>query len=146
MRPHDLSGFGPVSADDTPATDDLGWNDMGAADAPQPTVPQVLVDREALKDEIEKAPLVVRSVSPEAAARIGRETAFRTTSGKAAFTLRLDAERHLRLRLASAATNLSSQHLVTQALDSFLLTLPEVDALAAQIPPSTRLRRKGSSR
>ena len=53
---------------------------------------------------------------------------------KAAFTLRLDAERHLRLRLASALTRRSSQQLVTAALDTFLETLPEVGALAQQVP------------
>ena len=53
---------------------------------------------------------------------------------KAAFTLRLDAERHLRLRLASALTRRSSQQLVTAALDTFLETLPEVGVLAQQVP------------
>lgn len=53
---------------------------------------------------------------------------------KAAFTLRLDAERHLRLRLACAVTNRSAQQLVSQALDDFLARLPEIDALAGQLP------------
>lgn len=52
---------------------------------------------------------------------------------KAAFTLRLEAERHLRLRLASAITRRSSQQLVTQALDDFLATLPEISALARHV-------------
>jgi len=49
---------------------------------------------------------------------------------KAAFTLRLDAERHLRLRLATAVTGQSAQQIVTSALDALLATLPEVEALA----------------
>lgn len=53
---------------------------------------------------------------------------------KAAFTLRLDADRHLRLRLASAVTGRSSQQLVTAALDSFLETLPELGAMAQHAP------------
>jgi hypothetical protein len=53
---------------------------------------------------------------------------------KAAFTLRLDADRHLRLRLASALTGRSSQQLVTAALDTFIQTLPDVGALAQQVP------------
>ncbi|WOE74300.1 hypothetical protein [Alterisphingorhabdus coralli] len=53
---------------------------------------------------------------------------------RAAFTLRLDAERHLRLRLACAVQNQSAQQLVTQALDQMLDALPEIDALAGQIP------------
>ncbi len=146
MRPQNLAASEP-DADVTPVADDLGWNDMGGADTPFAAIPQVLVARAALKDGIETGPRAGRSVSPETVARIGRETVLRAHGAKVAFTLRLDAERHLRLRLAGAITNLSSQHLVTQALDSFLLSLPEVDALAAQIPPvETRLRQKGSSR
>ena len=49
---------------------------------------------------------------------------------KAAFTLRLDAERHLRLRLATAVTGQSAQQIVTSALDELLASIPEVEALA----------------
>lgn len=49
---------------------------------------------------------------------------------KAAFTLRLDGERHLRLRLATAVTGQSAQQIVTSALDALLESLPEVEALA----------------
>jgi hypothetical protein len=49
---------------------------------------------------------------------------------KAAFTLRLDSDRHLRLRLATAVTGQSAQQIVTSALDALLATLPEVEALA----------------
>ena len=49
---------------------------------------------------------------------------------KIAFTLRLDKDRHLKLRLASAVTNRSAQRLVTAALDQFLDSIPEVQALA----------------
>lgn len=53
--------------------------------------------------------------------------------GKAAFTLRLDEDRHLRLRLACTASNRSAQQVVTEALDSYLASLPEIDAIAGQI-------------
>ena len=49
---------------------------------------------------------------------------------KAAFTLRLDGERHLRLRLATAVTGQSAQQIVTGALDAMLASIPEVEALA----------------
>jgi hypothetical protein len=49
---------------------------------------------------------------------------------KAAFTLRLDGERHLRLRLATAVTGQSAQQIVTSALDVLLASIPEVEALA----------------
>jgi len=131
MRPQGMGGgFGHVSQEG-PGHEDLGWNDMGS---PESTVPPVLVAREELRTEIERVP--VTPVSVATATRIGRESAKMTTGKKAAFTLRLDADRHLRLRLASALTNLSSQALVSQALDTFLLSLPEVDALVAQLPPS----------
>lgn len=53
---------------------------------------------------------------------------------KAAFTLRLDSERHLRLRLATALTARSAQQIVTEALDLYLASLPEIEALAERIP------------
>jgi hypothetical protein len=59
---------------------------------------------------------------------------------KAAFTLRLDPDRHLKLRLACALSRLSAQQLVTEALDNFLDSLPEVDALAGQVPGQANQR------
>jgi hypothetical protein len=76
-----------------------------------------------------------RPVSSATAARIGREVSAK--KGKAAFTLRLDTQRHLKLRLASAVSGRSAQLLVTEALDMFLETLPEVGALASQLPTRT---------
>jgi hypothetical protein len=118
--------------------EDLGWNDLG-----EPPVRQM---QEALREEVETpAPVApqpepepARSVSLATATRIGRESAKQTAKGKAAFTLRLDAARHLRLRLASAVTHRSAQALVADALDRFLDTMPEVDALAAQLPAPKR--------
>jgi hypothetical protein len=53
---------------------------------------------------------------------------------KAAFTLRLDPERHLKLRLACALSRRSAQQLVTEALDDFLESLPELEALSGHMP------------
>lgn len=52
------------------------------------------------------------------------------SKGKAAFTLRLDSERHLRLRLACAVGGRSAQQLVTDALDRLLEAMPELDSMA----------------
>lgn len=53
------------------------------------------------------------------------------SKGKSAFTLRLDPDRHLKLRLASAVTHRSAQQLCVEALDRFLNELaPGVAALA----------------
>ena len=55
---------------------------------------------------------------------------------KSAFTLRVDADRHLRLRLATAITGRSAQQLVTEALDQMLASLPEIESLAERVPAS----------
>lgn len=76
-----------------------------------------------------------RSVSVATATRIRRETSARHVANtRSAFTLRLDTDRHLKLRLASALQNRSAQLLVTEALDAFLETLPDVAALVSQLP------------
>ncbi|MGZ8307147.1 MAG: hypothetical protein ACXWU6_11235 [Allosphingosinicella sp.] len=59
---------------------------------------------------------------------------------KAAFTLRLDPERHLKLRLACALSRRSAQQLVTEALDDFLDSLPELEALSGAVPGQSNLR------
>lgn len=155
MRSQGFSGFGHGGQ----GVDDLGWNDMGTSAAPpepvaaaplvaapvaaapvepaEPVVhsgpvPTVLVQRELLAALIE-SPEAKKSVSVATATRIRRETQH---VGKAAFTLRVDADRHLRLRLASAITNRSAQDLVTEALDALLGAVPEVEALVAQLPPA----------
>jgi hypothetical protein len=61
---------------------------------------------------------------------------------KAAFTLRLDPGRHLRLRLACAVTRRSAQQIVTGALDEYLNSLPELDALAEHVPAQAGKRRR----
>jgi hypothetical protein len=68
-------------------------------------------------------------------ARVPRPRAAAGSKTKAAFTLRLDAERHLKLRLACAVTGRSAQQLVTDALDQLLGSMPELDAMADRAPP-----------
>ncbi|NJM50372.1 MAG: hypothetical protein HC843_05315 [Sphingomonadales bacterium] len=63
-----------------------------------------------------------------------RKRAAPGSKGKAAFTLRLDKDRHLKLRLACAISNRSAQMLVTDALDAFLENMPEIGQLAARVP------------
>lgn len=129
MRPQ---GFANLAS----AGDALGWNDMGDPAPVTPIAsppPPVLAEREALREEVEREPEPAAiEISAATAARIRRETAHRR---KAAFTLRLDEDRHLRLRLASATRNRSAQQIVTEALDAFIASLPEVETLVAQLPP-----------
>jgi hypothetical protein len=84
--------------------------------------------------EEEVAPIEVPLVKPRAhVVPLPKRPAIRAKaeeSRKAAFTLRLDGERHLRLRLATAVTGQSAQQIVTSALDALLASIPEVEALA----------------
>jgi hypothetical protein len=59
---------------------------------------------------------------------------------KAAFTLRLDPDRHLKLRLACALSRRSAQQLVTEALDEFLDSRPELEAHSGQYPGQSNQR------
>jgi hypothetical protein len=54
------------------------------------------------------------------------------SKAKAAFTLRLDPDRHLKLRLACAVSGRSAQQLVTKALDEALARMPELEGMAAK--------------
>ena len=75
---------------------------------------------------------VISVARPEAKPSVDRAADKVPAREKVAFTLRLDKDRHLKLRLASAVTNQSAQRLVTEALDRFLEEHPEVQALSGQ--------------
>lgn len=92
------------------------------AEAPAPAMP-----RPKAAPKKAKAPKAAAATAPKSVAKRGE-------GRKAAFTLRLDAERHLRLRLACAVQNRSAQLLVTDALDQWLDSLPDVARLAASLP------------
>ena len=66
--------------------------------------------------------------------RVRRPRAQPGAKGKAAFTLRLDPSRHLKLRLACAVTGRSAQQLVTDALDQLLDGMPELVSMAERAP------------
>ena len=93
---------------------------------------------EAPEVEREPAPVLVipqRAVAPTPAPVRGRKPrAAPGTKGKAAFTLRLDPSRHLKLRLACAVNGRSAQQLVTDALDQLLADMPELDSMAERAP------------
>jgi hypothetical protein len=63
--------------------------------------------------------------------KAGKEVRSALAEGrKAAFTLRLDQHRHLRLRLACTLQSRSAQSLLTEALDRFLADQPGIDDIA----------------
>jgi hypothetical protein len=133
------------------AQDDLGWNDMGEAHSyDQPSLvttgltpmPQVVVPVFKTAETEAAAPVPVppvveqrRELAEKIAtpARTAKTSPATARTAKAAFTLRLDPERHLRLRLACAVGNRSAQQIVTDALDAFLNSRPEIDALAERV-------------
>ncbi len=145
-------GFGSAVLAAEPAdfpafdVDDLGWNDLGeeaaaapapvaeivaeivaiAADPlPEPAQPEVLRRIESLAGVL-SAP----SAAPAAPLRRRERGTALKEGRKAAFTLRLDGARHLRLRLACTIDNRSAQALVIEALDHFLKAKPGLDDLA----------------
>lgn len=96
-------------------------------DTAEPYVPE--------SDNAPAAPVapVLKVVAPVSAPRRApRARSAPGSKGKAAFTLRLDPERHLRLRLACAVGGRSAQQLVTDALDQLLDRMPELDAMAGK--------------
>ena len=94
-----------------------------------------------------RKPLVVTAptvTAPTVIVTPRRESKPRAAAGskaKAAFTLRLDKERHLKLRLACAVTGRSAQQLVTDALDGLLATMPELDGMAERAPSASKQAR-----
>ena len=70
----------------------------------------------------------------QAPVRQRRPRAAAGSKAKAAFTLRLDPARHLKLRLACAVNGRSAQQLVTDALDQLLNDMPELESMAEKAP------------
>ena len=94
--------------------------------------------------EVEEAEVQIEAPELQAPAEIvalPRRKAPAVANGrKFAFTLRIDAARHFRLRLATAVTGQSAQQIVTGALDALLDSIPEVEALAGRVPPAKAKR------
>ena len=155
MRPQHaaLATMEPASPTADPEKlEDLGWNDMGENDDQPHTAevvslapvrsaepvpanviaaePEVLRQRDAAAERIAAPGPAAAPVS--VAAPASRPKAKRGAD-RAAFTLRLDTDRHLKLRLACTVRDCSAQALVTEALDALLGDMPELEALAAQV-------------
>ena len=81
----------------------------------------------------EPAPVLASVPAPAPAPyRASKPRAAPGSKAKAAFTLRLDPARHLKLRLACAVDGRSAQMVVTDALDALLNSMPELDAMVAK--------------
>jgi hypothetical protein len=119
--------------------EDLGWNDMGNTHgADQKTAAghdKVVALASNVDAKSAKTPVSTNDDdAPKAAVKsVSKKTSANKSSRRAAFTLRLDADRHLRLRLASTVRGCSAQQFVTEALDKMLDDMPEIETLAAQV-------------
>ena len=107
--------------------------------------PTALTARETeVEADVEATPVVAAPAAAVVRPVTRRAPAPRSAPGskaKAAFTLRLDKDRHLKLRLACAVQGRSAQQLVTQALDELLAGMPELDTLAERAPRATKAER-----
>lgn len=99
--------------------------------APLRTVEQVFAPAPSIAPArtVDQVVAPVSSVAP-APRRQRKPRSAPGSKEKAAFTLRLDADRHLKLRLACALGGRSAQMLVTEALDQLLASMPELEAMA----------------
>lgn len=141
MRPQNTAGVtdGATAAANL---EDLGWNDMGDDAAPQ-SARVVRMAPVADATSVASAPSPVGTTLAAVQAKLnapasnpGRPAPAkkpRRDAKRAAFTLRLDQERHLKLRLACTVRGRSAQQIVTDALDDLLAQMPEIDSLAAQV-------------
>ena len=152
----------PDSLARTVSEDDLGWNDMGQEQGAEADHEAFEADQEAFEADLpaikparsgdvvplkaaaismldSEIPDVVRQrqVLAERAAPVRQFAPERRSAledgRRAAFTLRVDADRHLKLRLACTIRNRSAQQLVTEALDRLIDELPDLATLAAQV-------------
>jgi len=103
--------------------------------APEPVAPEpispISQQLAVLAERINARP------APDRKARV-RPVEISGGNRKAAFTLRLDPERHLRLRLLSAVSNRSAQHLMIEALDLLIDRNDALEDLAGRVETRTR--------
>jgi len=104
--------------------------DVELAAAPEAEVEEAPAPSPIKVKSFVSKPAVVAVVPVPAPRRAPRTRVAVGSKGKAAFTLRLDPSRHLKLRLACAVDGRSAQQLVTDALDQLLERMPDLDGLA----------------
>lgn len=141
---HDNQGYNPLAAAVPDAKPEVRQQQERLAEQLQ-AQPEVGFDSLDSKQQSVGAALTVVTMTPEApvipvrstpkvVSAIAKTRAAPGLKEKAAFTLRLDQQRHLKLRLACAMRNKSAQNLVTEALDAFLDSMPEIGQIAANVP------------
>jgi hypothetical protein len=139
-RAHHPTGLTPVQSPVHDQQAEIEDRFSAADDAEEEEIDEIDETAELYEPEAEGAPVarpvaVVPAIAPAAVQapaprRAPRPRSAPGTKGKAAFTLRLDPDRHLKLRLACAVDGRSAQQLVTDALDHLLERMPELNGLA----------------
>ena len=89
-----------------------------------------LADEPAFADEPPALIPLAKHRLARAAAQLPERRSAIADGRRAAFTLRVDEARHLKLRLACTVQGRSAQQIVTEALDRLLDELPGLDDLA----------------
>lgn len=84
------------------------------------------------EDAADYAPVYAEPAAKPAAAARTRVPAVQS-GRRAAFTLRLDTDRHLKLRLAATMQGVSAQVLVTEALDRLLAEFDDLEVIATHL-------------
>lgn len=140
-----MSPLGNMAGSAKTDLEDLGWNDLGDDGGMTPVQPPapVIHSADIIAIESGRAKAGVPIDQMAATKTIGGKSSPRPSSSRAqaarkradrlAFTLRLDPERHLKLRLACTIRHCSAQQLVTDALDALLGEMPDIQNLAAQL-------------
>jgi len=101
------------------------------AEVYEPAIEESAVEGTVVEEPVAVAPAYVVPAAPKVAPRRSpKPRSAPGSKGKAAFTLRLDPSRHLKLRLACAVNGRSAQQLVTDALDRLLGEMPELEGMA----------------
>jgi hypothetical protein len=120
--------------------EDLGWNDLGDDAEAAEHAPSAMQSAEVIAigtgwnraNASASGPETAVTATP-VAGKAARSRASGTKLDRSAFTLRLDPDRHLKLRLACTVRQCSAQRLVTDALDALLADMPDILKLAAQV-------------
>ena len=137
-RAHHPTGLTPVQSPVHDQQAEIVDRFGGVDDAEEEEIDETAELAEAEAQEVLPPVAVVSQPTVQVAApksapaprRAPRPRSAPGSKGKAAFTLRLDPDRHLKLRLACAVDGRSAQQLVTDALDHLLERMPEIDGLA----------------
>lgn len=137
-----LGSLGSAASLATADLDDLGWNDLGDdGGTPAASVVQsadiIAIDASRARiaasrpvsDQTAEGPATVSPATKPGS----RAQAAGARNDRSAFTLRLDPDRHLKLRLACTVRHCSAQQLVTDALDALLADMPDILKLATQV-------------